>query len=44
MAGAFGSELGQLDDPLGIAIGADDVVYVSDRNGVQAFQVAPAGA
>jgi hypothetical protein len=41
-AGGYGSDPGEFSDPLGMALGADRVVYVSDNNGVQAFRLVPA--
>jgi sugar lactone lactonase YvrE len=39
--GGAGSDPGEFSDPLGIALGKDGTVYVSDLNGVQAFRFMP---
>jgi SMP-30/Gluconolactonase/LRE-like region len=39
--GGSGSDRGEFSDPLGIALGKDGAVYVSDLNGVQAFRFVP---
>jgi DNA-binding beta-propeller fold protein YncE len=36
--GGSGSDPGEFSDPLGIALGKDGTVYVSDLNGIQAFR------
>ena len=38
-AGGYGNDPGEFSDPLGIAIDADGIVYVSDNEGVQAFRL-----